>query len=147
MTAKEKLIRFLEKKNEIVKEMTGLSYITKEDIEDIKNWKDKNSEKAWETIVLNMEMSSFRTSKNKIVLPNDCFLCPWCIIYDDEDCNNCGYKKRHGDCESANSLYKKICNTKNPANSNEWAYGSVGAILENSPKYEELLEILRKKND
>jgi hypothetical protein len=33
---------------------------------------------------------------------------------------------------------------KNPANSNEWAYESVGAILENSPKCEELLEILRK---
>ncbi len=104
MNAKNKLVKFVELKNKIVKKTTNMCYINDEDIEDIKRW---NSEEC---------KTTYKKLKNNIFKLEDISgfavgVCPWCISIPPNGtslpCAKCGYGLRHGICDSKNSLYFK----------------------------------------
>ena len=84
---KDKLIKFLELKNELIYKKIGINYVNKRDIREIKSWEDHECKWIYNIIKNGIFLGS-KDAKGKT--------CPWCIKYN--DCNNCGYGKRYGIC-------------------------------------------------
>lgn len=111
MTAKEKLIKFMELKAEKIKELSNNTidyYFTEEDKKDILNWDNKIAEKIWTKI-----KSSIKYLKASGLSRH---VCPFCIYYKFkidvfEKCINCTYGQRHGYCFLVDSDYDKISKT------------------------------------
>ena len=122
MKSKEKLLLFLEKKNEVVERRTGLvhiNYISFKDLEEIKNWKVQECVKIYNEIVAAVKKSNI----GKTIL-YDVATCPWCLKYQEDfrtannaNCKNCNYGKRHGICSDIPSDYKTITREKGFQNS------------------------------
>lgn len=83
---------FILRKGKIIKELTGIDYITDEDKEEMREWTDPN--------ILTIVHNFYKES-------SDMSICPWCILsgyitcsyYEKTKvCQNCGYGKRHGIC-------------------------------------------------
>ena len=99
------LIFYIKRKNEIIENLTGITYVGKEDIEDIKTWSKADVKKALSIIG--------HTDKDG----DDC---PWCSVYgklfncsitkDDGLSYSCTYAKRHGWCREDNngSTYRRL---------------------------------------
>jgi hypothetical protein len=108
MYHKEKLIKFVEIKNIIIRGNTNILYIDDRDVDDINSWSDRECERVYTYIV-----DCINCDKNHDIRSN---VCPWCVHhhynhnYDDE-CNDCGYGKRHGVCDEANSKYLQLVRT------------------------------------
>lgn len=100
MNDKEKIIKFLEMKNEIIKKESKINYIDKEDIEDVKSWSNKKCKTIYQYITDQIHI--------KKVYGIGFSTCPWCIlcnIYKVKGCTDCGYGERHGECGYGDSLY------------------------------------------
>ena len=95
MTGREKIIKILELKQARIKELTGLDYITPEDLEEIKKINTKQIKKI---------MNRIKENYNDL---DDSDICPWCSVSFDE-CGRCSYGTRHGFCDQENSKYRKI---------------------------------------
>lgn len=93
---KNLLILFIKKKGSIIREVTGIDFITSGDIHEIYGWEDN----------LCQELIMF------ISLIDDHFLNPWCHInmneIDGYNCDKCTFGKRHGICGCENSTYKMV---------------------------------------
>lgn len=101
MTYKEKLIKFVEAKDKIIKEKTGINYINDLDIQEIREWDEESCKKIY---------SSFTRNINTYFI-HDLLIgtCPWCLkstINNVHDCKICGYGKRHGMCDAEGSLFR-----------------------------------------
>jgi hypothetical protein len=92
---KNLLILFLNKENEIIKNITGINYIINSDIEEIDTLIGKSE-----------ELIKF------LSLISDNHLNPWCHIninsVDGYNCYKCNYGARHGICDDKNSSYQNI---------------------------------------
>lgn len=90
------LIFYLKRKNELVKDLTGLSYVYVADLREAESWG-----------LLIVTKVLYRIGGT-----NDSQNCPWCIIHHN-NCNGCQYGKRHGRCilstdNSKPTRYKNI---------------------------------------
>lgn len=99
MNNKEKIIKFLEMKNEIIEKEIHIKYIFEEDIQDVKSWSNKECNKVYTYIT--------DAIYNEKVYGLGFATCPWCIIYKDRGCLYCGYCKRYGKCGDKDSLYNR----------------------------------------
>jgi hypothetical protein len=83
---KEKIIKYVQAKNKYIKNITGINYVTEDDIDDIMSWKEKECRLIW----------------RKIKPINEINGCPWCIKtyikHDFLNCTDCSYGNRNGKC-------------------------------------------------
>ena len=100
----EKLVKFVELKNKVVKKVTGINYANRDDIAEIKEWGEKKCEAVYGAIelsILTTDISNFAIGA-----------CPWCISIPCFDygtaCEKCGYGERNGICiNNVSSLFYK----------------------------------------
>lgn len=94
-SSNEALIKFLIKKDELLKESDpdiyrDFPYLLPEDIQEIKEWSEIDCIKVIE----------------RISNEGDANFCPWCILNAiGPTCKYCGYGKRHGICRDMESTY------------------------------------------
>ena len=98
MTNKEKIIKFLELKNDFIFRETDIEYIDSEDIDDVNTWSEELCEELYEGIC-------FEINKNNINGVGS-GVCVWCAIHNPQ-CSKCGYGIRHGVCVAPGSLYSQ----------------------------------------
>lgn len=89
---KDLLLDILKKKNVIIKHETGIDYITDADLSEIRQYW---SEADCKLCLISMNRRT------------DADACPWCILHS-PSCHSCGYRQRHGKCDSGDSTYYKI---------------------------------------
>ena len=84
------LVDFILEKNRRVLKSTGITYVDKQDIQDIVSWKPHDAERVYKHI------------RNYIVHRNETKIrglnwgtCPWCVKHY-RLCNDCSYKRNHG---------------------------------------------------
>ena len=110
MKYQEKLIKFIQLKNEIIEKESDIKYIVQEDINNIKKWDNILCEKVYVDLI--SEIKSF----GRRGLNDD--TCIWCLKkyietgWRDDECDNCEYKINHGECGDNGSSYIKY-STKN----------------------------------
>ncbi len=100
MDVKEKLIKFIQLKNEIIEKETGLKYIVQEDIDDIKKWNEKECNNVYD------DLDFFIHSNSKVNGLTE-YTCIWCFKHFGEKCEECDYGLRHGICRNDGSLFNK----------------------------------------
>ena len=102
MNSTEKLVKFIEMKNEIIENKTSIKYINEKDIAEVREWSQDKCKKTYERLKYNIfKMMAFDISVTT---------CPWCLINTKsyiKGCEDCGYGKRHVVCYNNNSLYHK----------------------------------------
>lgn len=89
------LIYFINRKNKILKDLTGFDYVTSEDLKELISWPKEDVKK-------------FLSNMHELT---DIGNCPWCAVYLQQPrCPDCGYGKRNGWCEKSlpRSRYLKI---------------------------------------
>ncbi len=114
MNDKEKLIKFIQLKNEIIEKETDLKYITQIDIDIINKWNDNICKRIYTDLT-----RAINDLGEKGLTENTCI---WCIKdYIDHNniisnikylecistCYGCEYKTQHGKCDESDSLYQK----------------------------------------
>ena len=101
MTYKDKLIKFLQLKNDTIYKQVRIKYVYKADLKDISLWSEDDCEKIYNVIKDNIVFYK--------VQGIDETTCPWCIKYTIKYtiCKNCEYGKRHEKCYNIGSYYKK----------------------------------------
>ena len=105
MNYQEKLIKFVQLKNEIIEKEIDIKYVNQEDIDNIKKWDNIICEEIY------VELISAIKSFGRKGLNDD--TCIWCIKkyieyeYRREACDNCEYKINHGECGNNDSTYNK----------------------------------------
>ncbi len=110
MNYQEKLIKFVQLKNEIIEKESDIKYIVQEDIDIIKKWDNIICEKIYVELI--SEIKSFGRNG----LADD--TCIWCLKKYIEsgcrgdDCDDCEYKINHGECGDNGSSYIKYSNKK-----------------------------------
>ncbi|RLF88052.1 hypothetical protein DRN34_00300 [Thermococci archaeon] len=123
MSAKEKIIKFMEKKAERIKDKWGYDfYFNKKDKKEIKEWDNELAERVWGVLVHNIMENDACCLSNST--------CPFCILAElictncsfTERCFACGYGLRHGYCADSHSDFAKIAQFHYTCNifSNEW---------------------------
>ncbi len=98
MTYKQKIIEFVKLKNAIIEDLTGVNYITLQDITDIQKWLEDSCERIYKRL----EYVIFKESIHGVYTD----ACPWCIKYG-VHCYSCEYKTNHGRCGEKDSLFVK----------------------------------------
>ena len=88
---KEKLIKYVQAKNDYIISMTSIDYITEEDIYDIMSWKEEECKQIWQTLKPKTEVGG----------------CPWCTKHY-LDCDVCSYGDRNGECGDDDSRITSI---------------------------------------
>ena len=100
MNAKEKLIMFVQLKNGIIEEKTGIQYANVNDIMDINDWNMYECEYIYNSVVNAIDSRYAEELYSET--------CIWCIKYNDNGgCINCGYGERHGVCDNIGSSYSR----------------------------------------
>jgi hypothetical protein len=83
---KEKLIKYVQAKNKYIKNITGINYVTEDDIDDIMSWEEEECKQIWRTLYPADELHG----------------CPWCIkTYTKHlrlNCGACSYGNRNNKC-------------------------------------------------
>ena len=108
MTYKEKLIQFVKIKNSIITTISYVTYADKDDVSDIKSWPEKVCKEIYKfmTEYFNHNDDDYFGYSIYIIT------CPWCIYYrhikHGKNCDECGYGKRNGICNSSGSMYKRL---------------------------------------
>jgi len=136
MTAKEKIIKFMEKKAERIKEKWGCDfYFNEGDKKEIEAWDEALAERVWGILIYNIKT-------NEACCLSDS-TCPFCILAElicpsdsfTERCFSCGYGLRHGYCNDINSDFAKIAQFHYTGYvfSNEW-YRKVIEEIEKTEK-------------
>lgn len=97
MSDKEKLIKFVLLKNEIIEKETGIKYVEQEDIDDIQKWKEGECEEIYYELI--------QTISNDKTYGVGESTCIWCLKNNPLVCFDCEYGKKHGICFQAGSLY------------------------------------------
>jgi hypothetical protein len=102
MTSNEKIIMFMQGKNDIIKKYNKkLSYFKTGDKKEILSWSKKDANRIWKILKKNKNATGLSTIN-----------CPFCIYNKadcvDNRCNICGYGKRHHKCYDDNSTYDSI---------------------------------------
>lgn len=94
MTSKDKILEYLRRKNEWIKEVTGLVYCYDSDFEDVKKWEDEMCDKIW------AEMLAYAKEEKKALTVGELSakLCPWCNFkhFTLIDCIRCSWGRAHG---------------------------------------------------
>ena len=103
MSAKSKLIAFMQYKANQLFKASNINYFTEKDQKDIEKWDNISCKKIWNFIVKEIERGKEGLSAR---------LCPYCIKYRiwSNECENyeCEYGKRHGFCYQSDSDFQKI---------------------------------------
>ena len=90
------LIYFIRQKNEILRNITGITYVSRDDIMELATWSKTDVIKVLDNLSSEADICN----------------CPWCILYRDvkSKCKNCEYGKRNVWCESPDRMgnYRKI---------------------------------------
>ncbi len=94
LTSKDKLLRFLQLKQDIIKKRFKINYMLKADFDEVKSWDELDCEITVSNIAEDHE--------------TDEETCAWCII-EEMKCSNCGYGKRNKICtEDDSARYDRI---------------------------------------
>jgi len=116
MTAKQKLIKFMEMKQEklktLFKDKKGeVSFFTEEDKAEVEKWKEIDCKKLWNELTKNVGELTFK----RVGLLAE--LCPFCLKYLKTDstfrytgCSKCTYALNHKECDEENSDNTKLYN-------------------------------------
>jgi len=105
VTYKEKIIKFMQEKNKIIKKHTGIIYFNEKDKNDILSWSEKDCKNIYLKILDHVTQ--------KYVFGMGWVVCPYCIKYlspDKFNCHRCEYAKNHGECLSTDSVWNKVSN-------------------------------------
>jgi hypothetical protein len=109
MTSNEKIVMFMEEKNNLIKSYNKeLDYFNDGDKEEILlKWSEESADKVWKQLKKEKNETGLNSSN-----------CPFCIynpyyygnsdVIIGMDCDTCGYKKRHKKCSKTNSTFNKI---------------------------------------
>lgn len=103
MTAKKKLILFMEAKSDRIKKqkVTRLQYFTKPDREEIEEeWTEGKCKDIWDSIAA--------SSKKLGIRGLSAHSCPWCLNSSFGCSFGCKYGERNGLCPTPSSKYYKI---------------------------------------
>ena len=100
MKYQEKLIKFIQLKNELIKKETKLYYIDDYDIDTVKGWFEKSCKNIYKILKDNIK---YIGSNGLTELT-----CIWCIHNKEDTCYKCEYGFHHGICSHEGSLYDKI---------------------------------------
>ena len=101
----DRLLKFLELKNKIIENKTGIKYIDVNDIKDVKQW----DEELCKTVYLRLLNSITCGGAQRLARET----CLWCIvddlrnIYELDKCIHCNYGLRHDICCNNGSLYNE----------------------------------------
>ena len=98
MNYQEKIIKFVQLKNEIIEKETNIKYIDQEDIDDIKKWSEKECNNIYDDL-------QFYIYSTRNINELTEFTCIWCFKHFAEGCENCEYGIRHGICRKDESLF------------------------------------------
>lgn len=91
MTSKDLIINFCRKKDAILFRLTGIHLFNEKDYKEILKWDTRGC------------------SEMRLNAGSDLDCCPWCVYYG-EDCLDCGFGLRHGDCmDNDDSHYGCVC--------------------------------------
>lgn len=106
MTPQNIIVKILMCKQEKIKHLTNIDYITDEDIEEVKTWSNE---------ICTQILDCMYNELCKLHYKEDHVICPWCIKIDyrtkDRYCATCKYGKRHGVCWLGYSnTYQSILN-------------------------------------
>jgi hypothetical protein len=96
MTSQEKLVLFVQAKNDYIKELIpdcSESYAVDADIVDLARWPNSVADSVWKAIV----------DWKPHLLALGTTTCPWCLL--SKGCDNCMYAKRHKNCLRDNSSF------------------------------------------
>ena len=102
MTSNEKIVLFLQRKNELLQyaleslqipEEDRTSYIVEADLEEIRGWSTATADRVWDQLL--------DPSKG-----GDMSMCPWCLL--SSSCISCSYGKRHSCCFNEGSTYGEL---------------------------------------
>lgn len=100
MTSKEKIIKFMEKKQEVLaRHSKKRVYFGVKDKRDIEKWPDKRCDAIWEGLTRDGYYGAGS--------------CPFCLYLGDEECSECSYGKRHGICGDWHSSYYYLFSARN----------------------------------
>ncbi len=99
MEFKDKLIKFVQLKHEIIEAETHINYVSQEDIDDIQKWNECKCEEIYFDLLHNI-------SNDKTYGLGES-TCIWCLKNIPFPCLDCEYGKKHGICFQAGSLYNK----------------------------------------
>ncbi len=97
MKHQEKLIKFIQLKNEIIEKETDLFYINQDDIDGLKRWPETLCIDVYQELIENIQFG-------KASGIND-GTCIWCIENRNCNCYECEYGARHGICNHIGSLF------------------------------------------
>lgn len=99
-TPKQKILKYLQLKDNWIFKMTKLRYCYKKDFEEVENWGKKECRKVWKILSYFSKLNS-----QEIHFPNE--FCPWCLM--DFNCEtNCGWWKRHNKCLGWVKIWDKL---------------------------------------
>ena len=123
MTYQEKLIMFVQLKNEIIEKESGIKYINEIDIGDIERWLEKTCKKIYKELIQTIQKGACRLKTST---------CIWCLKYE-EICFHCTYADRHGRCGNGSSSYDY--------------YNSISAMLFTNKTYKDILKKIKDKDE
>jgi len=131
MTYKNKLIKFLKIKRNLLYVYSNVKYMTKEDLKEITTWSEEKCNKIYDYITtyinsipkdnakiydyINRHIkNAYNISISNPIQENK--VCPWCVYYyyikKENTCKDCQYGKRNGFCDENNSRYNKLINNE-----------------------------------
>jgi len=87
---RKKLIKYIELKTKLIKELFDIEYTNKDDIKEVKKWTEIKCNKIYEKIKDHIMIGHVESIGT--------WSCPWCIA-NNVICSNCNYYKRHEDDE------------------------------------------------
>jgi len=96
MKAKTKILKFLQAKNNLIFQTTGLRYIYLKDLEYIDNLSTADADMIWDSITRMIYNRS--ADRTQGLCAN---ACPWCISKEltiINGCDECSYATNHGKC-------------------------------------------------
>ena len=118
MTYTGKIITFFQEKASFFMGASGIRCFTNADLDDLSTFSEEENKRAYEIIVENIENGGQDL---------DARLCPWCILLNN-DCEKCGYGKRHGKCGDDISVYTKLGDALDGSFSNIHYYNIIDYI-------------------
>ena len=102
---REMLVEFMEGKQALLDKLGIHSprYFTEQDKEEMLGWDEDVARKVFNRIEKEIDDGECSLTE---------YVCPFCLVvmdcWDFEDCNSCGYGKRHGFCREMNSEFRDI---------------------------------------
>ena len=129
MNYNTKIIRFMKKKDEVLRKKGGMHYpyYTEEDYTEVRSWNPICAKRVWMDLVTALKVTLvIGYQEPEAIIDPDYFhmadvftprgyqfllrskMWPWCVLFAYDSCDGCEYGKRHGICSDPSSGYRKV---------------------------------------